>query len=258
MDEVEDAEAAGADEAAHVPSGSGGSLSPPPEGDVEGTPRQRRSGKVSPQTIDIKLEDEASPANANGNGHARRYSSHLAPPDSAGDESDASNRRKNRRRRGEDQLLFDDHLLPEELRQTGKLIGKRARESYTSATSDGNWSTKRRNSSIKRDEEAVADDEDDTQERSAVPDAEEQGEAEAGRDDDADISEPPPEDPELPAADAENIEEVADAVGEADVENEEAEDEGDGDEEGGGEEITRCVCQREGAYITPPGRQNNC
>jgi hypothetical protein len=35
--------------------------------------------------------------------------------------------RQTRKRRGEDQLLLDDHLLPEELRRTGGLSGKRER-----------------------------------------------------------------------------------------------------------------------------------
>ena len=299
-----------------IPSGSGGSLSPPPgdgedatSGRAQKGPASRRKGKSisARQSVDIKVEDEPTlPSGPNGNGNGasngtnsktRRYSSHLAPPEpaSAGEsESDAgAGKARNRRRRGEDQLLFDDHLLPEELRRTGKITGKRARESNTSAASEGGRSSKRRNSSFRRDEEdeevLMDDGKEDASRGSGAPmagkeevpadepnDVEDGGET-GGKEEqgtDADISEPPPEvqqpettvdandnaqDAGVTGAEEEEDEKLAqDANGDV-AEDGEAEleegDEGDGEGEDdeGGEEVTRCVCQREGAFSDIPG-----
>ena len=277
-----------------------GSLSPPP-GDsvassgngVRASSARRKGVKALPgrRDIDIKVEDEpttgtTSNGSVNGHGKSRRYSSHLAPPESAGDsESEAgSTRPKNRRRRGEDQLLLDDHLLPEEMRRTGKISGKRARESNTSAASDGHRPPSRRESTTKRDEgetdaggQLDAEDEqpalDDPPELSKEP-KEEQMEADtngisteqANKEDqgtDADISEPPPEAEEPDAVQAppqaedealtdDKLEEEEDAGVAAEVEQE-GEGEEDGDEGDAGEEMTRCVCQREGMSVTAIG-----
>lgn len=98
-----------------IPSGSGTSLTPPPptSDDVEMVIEQEV--KDEPET-----EDEKTPRQT----RTRRRPS-ATPTGSATSERGAS---QVRRRRGEEQLLLDDHLLPEEMRRTGKMPGKRGLE----------------------------------------------------------------------------------------------------------------------------------
>lgn len=273
----------------------GGSLSPPPGDSVASSGNGARASSAlrrgvnafpKRRAIDVKVEDEpttgaTSNGSVNGNGKSRRYSSHLAPPESAGDsESEAgSTRPKNRRRRGEDQLLLDDHLLPEEMRRTGKISGKRARESNTSAASDGHRPSSRRQSVIAKEEEAEPEVEAEAGDEPAalesgtkpneerveapVPGVQDEPNGKEEQGTDADISEPPPEHdesdavPAPPEADDEALTEDKPDGEDDPAVDPEVEQDGEGEEEGddadAGEEMTRCVCQREGMSITALG-----
>jgi hypothetical protein len=130
-----------------------------------------------------------------------------------------SQARQSRKRRGEELLLLDDHLLPEEMRKTGTLTGKRDRPGHVRAPEQEQALTK------------GADE--------AEP---EDGEQEGG-DEELEDGEGPVEGEAEKLAKEEEMEEVEE-VGEAEEVEDEPMDE-DGDDDDGGE-ITRCVCQKEG------------
>ncbi|KAI9634962.1 uncharacterized protein MKK02DRAFT_37837 [Dioszegia hungarica] len=136
----------------HVPSGSGASLTPPPpssdpvhEGEDEeveatGSRRKSRAGNgvmsigVKVELMEaaadndeaIDLEDTPKQQGATRGRLVPPASAGTTPTDSATSERGGNARTSlGRRRRGEEQLLLDDHLLPEEIRRTGTLINRR-------------------------------------------------------------------------------------------------------------------------------------
>lgn len=236
-----------------MPSGSGTSLTPPPtseppaedgtEADAEEVAsrskdawasyqRQRKrrsfgeangSGAVvvkQEEALD-DAEDEDTPRRVKGGG--KRSGSRRASAVSTADKgSPAISRsgsgmdlgsRQSRKRRGEEQLLLDDHLLPEEMKRTGQLTGKRDRPASGTVPTLAKKEVGQDKESEESTDEAdgAAEQEEEPTEQLTEPDvAEEQVE------------------------DAQEVDEEAD------------EEEGGSDEEGDGGEVTRCVCQREG------------
>lgn len=125
----------------NVPSGSGTSLTPPPptsddipveqdhtepsdEADGEDWTAYRRKhgvrgfgkAKTEDEDGDVKMEVDEDDDETPGKNRKEMSDGQGTPT------------LRNRKRRGEEQLLLDDHLLPEEMRRTGKLTGKRGRD----------------------------------------------------------------------------------------------------------------------------------
>ena len=140
--------------------------------------------------------------------NARDSPSDVASP--SADASDQGSRFAARKRRGEEQLLLDDHLLPAEMRRTGHLAGKRGHPS------------------------AVKEEGEDEDEEEGEPD-----ETEPVVDEDVEMEEDTAIEADEPALDDEKVAE--EAVVEADVDDLEP-PEGDDEKE----DVTRCVCKREG------------
>lgn len=173
------------------------------------------------EAIDDEEEEDDTPRRASSSRPGKRRASAMSASDKAspaisrsGSGADLSGRHA-RKRRGEEQLLLDDHLLPEEMKRTGQLTGKRDRPvSGTVPTIP------------KKELEPDKESEDITDEPDEIDDADR-----------------PVEAPEVDAVDE-------DAEQGEDGQEEGAEDE-DEDEEGeDGGEVTRCVCQREGELFS--------
>lgn len=146
---------------------------------------------------DIKVEptgqedDEATPVkNKVENGvNVEGTVSGNATPTGSGERSKSARAdsfsRQNRRRRGEEQLLLDDHLLPEELRKTGALAGKRGQKENEAQTH-----IEEAKQEVQEASEVFEEDEDENID--PVEDAEEEqdltGEAEVGDEEQKDVT----------------------------------------------------------------------
>lgn len=224
----------------HVLSGSGTSLTPPPTSETEvqdlngeGTPggRGRKGGRnvQSGPDLNIKIEPDGEGGVDDTPKQVRTNGTRLVPPHSGGttptgsvtSDKGTAKSGAGRKRRGEGQLLLDDHLLPEEMRRTGKLTGKRG--GLVEAAEDP---------------VEVGKQEERSEAEAPVPSAEQ---VDSLDQEEESLVTPPPE-------------QSAEGEDEMDKSEQEAvndDDDNEGEEEGEeGEEVTRCVCQLDGEYIS--------
>ncbi|RXK36770.1 hypothetical protein M231_05931 [Tremella mesenterica] len=140
------------------PSGSVASITPPPPHTVEDQPMEVNGGEASPehkndwetyrrnramrsfrQAKSVKAEEEEeeeemTPGRTRPTKNTRALSIPIpstvdTPVSDVSEQRSVSAGRQVRKRRGEEQLLLDDHLLPEEIRRAATVLGKRDRRS---------------------------------------------------------------------------------------------------------------------------------
>lgn len=221
--------------------GSGPSLTPPPPSsdNVEVVIGDMRRGRrINGTQIDIKLEQDTGDED-DGEGvvdqedtpkQTRATRGRLGPRASGGttptgsvnsDQPTSGRTSLGRRRRGEEQLLLDDHLLPEEIRRTGSLNGKR----------------KGQGMDLVEKQELLDEEEADADEGDVADEVNEDGASE--------LEAVEVEEPRVEVEDIADEQPSADDIIEQSIVDPDEEDADDGD----GEEVTRCVCQLEGESI---------